>query len=153
MSIMKKTIITLIATLMALAASHEAKAQIVYAPFIPEKSSSSESGSGYYQGGRSYGSSRPAVQTQRARTTAYCLLGSDRYGKLPIVVEFSQSGAYVVQVFNAPQSMVYGASEGRWVNIYPTVIQSCYPDLSSHPLEKSFMYKANIDGTMYYFDL
>lgn len=149
---MKKIIITLVATLMAIA-SHEAKAQLVYTPFITGDSSSSVSVPDYSPRRRAYGGSRSTVQTHRARTTAYCLLGSDRYGKLPIVVEYGSSGTCIVQVYHASQSLVYGASEGRWVDIYPVGIQSCHPDLSNHPLEKSFMYKASINGTMYYFDL
>ena len=148
---MKKIIITLVAILMAIA-SHEAKAQLVYRPFIRGNSSSSVSVPNYFQRGRTYGGGT-SVQPQRVRATAYCLIDSDRYGKLPIVVEYGQAGARVVQVYYAAQSLVYGASEGRWVDIYPVGIQSCYPDLSNHPLEKSFMYKANINGTMYYFDL
>ena len=152
---MKKFIITMITAMMAIV-SYEAKAQgLVYTPFIPQESSSSSSMSvpNYSQRHRSYGGSRATVQTQRARSTAYCWHGGDRYGKLPIVLEYSQSGIRIVQVYYASQSLVYGASEGRWVDIYPVSIQQCYPDLSNHPLEKSFMYKASINGTTYYFDL
>lgn len=149
---MKKLIFTLITLMMAIA-SYEAKAQLVYQPFIPETSSSSVSVPDFSQRSRSYGGARATVQAQRFRSTAYCLLGSDRYGKLPIVLEYGQSGVRIVQVYLASQSLVYGASEGRWVNIYPVSVQQCYPDLSSHPLEKSFMYKASINGTMYYFDI
>ena len=151
---MKHSILILFFAIMAAVMSFDAKAQgLVYQPFIPQTSSSSVSVPNYSQMGRTYGGSRERVQTQRARSTAYCWHGGDRYGKLPIVLEYGQSGIRMVQVYYASQSLVYGASEGRWVDIYPVSVQECYPDLSNHPLEKSFMYKANIQGTMYYFDL
>ncbi len=131
---MKKLVI-FITTLLLLFATNEAKAQIVYQPFI---------------GGGS--SSQSTVQPQRFRTTAFCRLSSGQYAKLPIVVEQRQNGLFVVQYYQAPQSMVYG-SNGAWVSIHPTMVQRCYPDLSSNPLERSYMYKANINGRMYYFDL
>lgn len=129
---MKKAIIIILASLLTLAAN-EAKAQLVYEPFIS-------------------GSSRSSSQAQTVRTTAYCSLGGGQYQKLPVVVEIRRDGAYVVQYYRAPQSLVYGEN-GRWVDIYPAALRKCYPDLSSNPLEQSFMYKAGINGRTYYMDL
>lgn len=131
---MKKLVI-FITTLLLIFSAIELKAQIVYQPFM---------------GGGS--SSQSTVQSQRFRATAYSRLSSGQYAKLPIVVEQRQNGLFVVQYYQAPQSMVYG-SNGTWVSIHPAVVQRCYPDLSSNPLERSYMYKANINGRVYYFDL
>ena len=131
---MKKNILYFIALVICLAFCHEAKAQLVY-----------ES----YTGGSS---SQQSVQTQRVRTTAYCQLRGGGYGKLPIIVEVSNQGANVVQCYQAPQTLVYGG-EGKWVNIYPARVSKCYPSYGSNSLEREFMYKANINGTIYYFDL
>ena len=131
---MKKLVIILAVFLLFFSA-FEAKAQIVYQPFMGGSSSSQSMG-----------------QSQRLRATAYCLLSNGQYAKMSIVVEQRQNSLFVVQYYQAPQSMVYG-SNGGWVNIYPTNVQRCYPDLSSNPLERSFMFKANINGRVYYFDI
>lgn len=148
---MKKTIITVIAALFGLV-SFEANAQLVYTPYIPNRSSSSVPIPNYSRG-RSQSYSQPAPRVEYTRTNAYCMTGADTYGKMPIVIEYGSNGMRVVQVYYAPQSMVYGASEGRWVDIYPVSVTSCHPDYSNNPLEKSFMYKATINGTTFYFDL
>ena len=149
---MKKTIIALVAALFGLI-SFEANAQLVYTPFNPGNSSSSTPIPNYSRGGRTQRSTRPAPRVEYTRTNAYCKTGVDTYGKLPIVIEYGSNGIRVVQVYYAPQALVYGASDGRWVDIYPVSVQSCYPDYSNNPLEKNFMYKANINGTTFYFDL
>lgn len=128
---MKRFIMIVIFAMMA-GLAYEANAQLVYEPFYYGNSSSS--------------------QGQRLRTTAYCYAGGGNYHKLPIVVETGRYGLYVTQYYQAPQSLVYG-SDGRWVSISPVRVEMCYPDLANNRLEKSFMYKANIYGTMYYFDL
>lgn len=130
-----KQLVTFLAAFLLFFSAFEAKAQIVYQPFMGGGSSTQSIG-----------------QSQRLRATAYCILSNGQYAKMPIVVEQRQNGLFVVQYYQAPQSMVYG-SNGGWVNIYPTNVQRCYPDLSSNPLERSFMFKASINGRMFYFDL
>ena len=128
-------IIIIFTTFFLFFTANEVKAQMVYQP---------------YMGGGT--SSQSVKQSGRFHATAYCRLSNGQYAKLPIVVEQRQNGLFVVQYYQAPQTMVYG-SNGDWVSIHPAMVQKCYPDLSSNPLERSYMYKVNIDGRVYYFDL
>ncbi len=148
-----KHIFTIIQVIAIAMICYDLKAQgLVYTPFIPRQSAESYD-PGYPSTGRS--SARPGSRTmaERVRTSAYCLYNDGSVGKLRIEVELYGSSARVVGYYQAPQALVYN-STGRWLELQPQVlVNKCYPDLARNPLEQEFMYKANIRGSLYYFDL
>ena len=148
-----KHIITFILLIAVILVYSDIKAQsLVYRPYIPPQSSGSyipdypATGSGSARSGS-------RVSAERVRTNAYCLYNDGSVGKLRIEVEVYGGSARVVGYYQAPQAMVYN-STGRWLQLQPqAIVDKCYPDLSRNPLEQEFMYKANIQGLVFYFDL
>ena len=148
-----KHIFTIVQILVVAMICGNLKAQgLVYTPFIPRQSAESYD-PGFPATGSSSSRSRSRVESDRVRTNAYCLYNDGSFGKLRIEVEIYGSSARVVGYYQAPQAMVYN-STGRWLELQPqAMVNKCYPDLARNPLEQEFMYKANIRGVMYYFDL
>jgi len=148
--VMKHIIILIHVIAIALVCTDIKAQSLVYQPYIPPQSSGSYS-PGYPSAGT--GSSRSRVSAERIRTSAYCLYSDGSVSKLRIEVEVYGGSARVVGYYQAPQALVYN-STGRWLQLQPqALVNKCYPDLSGHPLEQEFMYKANIQGMMFYFDL
>lgn len=146
---MKHTIIVLFVAVFAMM-SLEANAQLVYQPFVPSQSSSGYSSGGYSSG--SY-SSQSSLSTERVRTSAYFLYSDGSIGKVRLEVEISGGSGRVIGYYEPPQALVYNAT-GCWKQLYPYAsVHKCYSTYSANPLEREFMYKANIRGVMYYFDL
>ena len=148
-----KHLFTIIQVIVIALICNDIKAQgLVYEPFIPRQSSG---GYGYGASATEGRSSRSSARAtaERVRTNAYCLNNDGSVGKLRIEVEVYGTSSQVVGYYQAPQAMVYN-STGRWLQLQPqAAVKKCYPDLSEHPLEQEFMYKANIRGVVFYFDL
>lgn len=148
-----KNILTIVQILAIALICSDLKAQgLVYTPFVPRQSSESYD-PGFPPASSGSFRSRSRVESDRVRTNAYCLYNDGSVGKLRIEVEIYGSSARVVGYYQAPQAMVYN-STGRWRELQPqAMVNKCYPDLARNQLEQEFMYKANIRGVMYYFDL
>ncbi len=141
---MKHTITVLFVAVLAMM-SLEAHAQLVYEPFIPNQSSGGYSSGSY--------SSQPSMSVERVRTSAYFLYTDGSIGKVRLEVEISGGSGRVVGYYEPPQPLVYNAT-GCWKQLYPYAsVHKCYSTYSANPLEREFMYKANIRGVLYYFDL
>ena len=95
---------------------------------------------------------RPQSQQRAIRTTAYSFDSySNTYVKHPIkVIEYYEYGMVKYKVTEEYKSHGYG---GQWVKVYAPVSKcmSAYSDLNA--LEGQFTHKANMMGTIYYFDL
>lgn len=102
-----------------------------------------------YQGRRYY-QSQP--QQRAMRTTAYSFDSySNRYVKHPIkVIEKTAYGRITYVVVEEYLSTGYG---GQWIKVNAPVSEcmSAYSNLNT--LEGQFTHKANVCGTIYYFDL
>lgn len=148
-----KHLLTIIQVIVIALICNDLKAQgLVYEPFIPGQSSGSYD-PGYPRTGTGSSRSRSRVASESVRTNAYCLYNDGSVGKLRIEVEISGGSARIVGYYQMPQAMVYN-STGCWIALQPqATVNKCYPDLARNPLEGEFMYKANIRGIMYYFDL
>ena len=158
---MKHSIILFFFVAMAMVFSLDANAQgLVYTPFIPQQSSSSDygnwgSGSEYSSRPRS-GYSRPSHQTQTIRTTAYYADYNGNYYKVPIKVEYTvySNGATNLTVAEQWEGNGFG---GQWKRLLTTAnVVSCQPitaNGASAELERAFMYKAMVWTKWYYFDL
>ena len=148
-----KHIFTIIHIIAVAFICNDIKAQgLVYEPFIPKQSSGSYS-PGYPATSGNSSRSVSSVSAERVRTNAYCLYNDGSVGKLRIEVEVYGGSALVVGYYQVPQAMVYN-STGRWLQLQPqAMVKKSYPDISGNPLEQEFMYKANIRGIMFYFDL
>ena len=136
-------------------------AQIVYRPFISDRSTSSSSSnqsSGSYQGSYldSYQGSYQTTQT--IRTTAYYLdTYNEQYIKVPIKVSITTDG-YNTQI-KIVEKYVSTGFGGQWQKVYNSgTAKSCSTltgsmGLGSDVLEQQFMYKAFVDSRYWYFDL
>lgn len=103
-----------------------------------------------YQGQRSY-QSQP--QQRAIRTTAYSHDSyNNTYIKHPIkVIEYYEHGMVKYKIVEVCQSTGFGV---QWVKLnMPVPVSECMPITSSNPLESQFTHKANVMGTIYYFDL
>ena len=111
-----------------------------YQPYHPRSS---------YQGRRYY-QSQP--QQRAMRTTAYSFDSyNNRYVKHPIkVIEKTEYGRITYIVVEEYLSTGYG---GQWIKVNAPVSEcmSAYSNLNT--LEGQFTHKANVCGTIYYFDL
>lgn len=113
---------------------------IVYQPFSPNANSHSN-----YQD--SYQS-----QQRTIRTNAY---SQDSYGeiyKVPIkVIEYNEYGVCRLAISEICKSTGFGV---QWTKLnMPVPVQECMSITATSPLETQFTHKANVMGTIYYFDL
>ena len=156
---MKHTFLILIVALLSII-TVDVKAQgLVYTPFIPQQSSSTDLGGMYgsssASGPRS-GYSRPSFQTQTIRTTAYFADYNGNYYKVPIKVEYTvySNGATSLTVAEQYESNGFG---GQWKRILTAAnvvtCQSITANGVTAELERSFMYKVMVGTCWYYFDL
>lgn len=130
---------------------------IQYESIFSNSSSSSQYSDPYYnpyQNGGSYQTQQPRKSQPQARvirTTAYSVEGNT-YIKHPIKVrEYYEHGLTKYAVIEVCQSTGYGV---QWVKLNSGMpVSECMPMLSNNPLESQFTHKANVMGTIYYFDL
>lgn len=95
----------------------------------------------------------PQSRTESYRTTAYRVDYQNNVYKMPIVVEISSNG-YGSVTMRVTQRYVDTGLGGRWEKIYSGGnVQKCQSLIGSNSLESQFMYKANINANIWYFDL
>ena len=134
----------IIATLIFLAFAVSAFAQIEYLPTENRHSG--------------YGTPpKPQRTSEVVTTTAYTISG-DSYVKARIRVQVTDNGygRISMQVIERYENSIVSAQWNRVYNSGP--VQQCRPIPGGnhpldHPLESKFMYKVNINGTIWYFDL
>ena len=136
---------------------HIANAQIIYQPFIPNRSQPSQSQYQYQPQGISdqspqqYQRRQQSSSQQTIRATAY-YEDSGSYYKAPIQVTVKSSGGSVS--YHVTAYYVDNGIGGSWQNIsYGGQAQKCNSALSNDPLEEQFMYKALVNAKWFYFDL
>ena len=140
-----------IATIFLLSICAVASAQIQYLPTInSSRQSPSHAAPDPYDGigsGVRYlpsGYTEPAPQI--VRTTAY-YIGGNRIFKVPIKVRVQGAQTSVIEEYTD------NGIGGQWRGVSSGIIQKCSSSFSNSPLEEQFMYKANVEGSWYYFDL
>jgi hypothetical protein len=156
---MKHSFIVLLVAFMAMM-SMEANAQgLVYTPFIPQQSSSADFGSWGSDSGYSRqrsGGYRPSYQTQTIRSTAYYVNYDGDYQKVPIRVEYTVYSNGATSLTVAEQWKGNGLG-GQWEKVlsaaYVRECQSIFANGPTAELERTFMYKAMVGTSWYYFDL
>lgn len=153
---MKKNFFILVAIILAFV-SLNANAQLVYQPFIPNQSSPSYNGGLNCGTGSSYSGYSPlSCRTQTIRTTAYFVDFYGDYYKVPIRVEYKvySNGAESLKVAEQYESNGFG---GQWKRLStPPNVMNCQSIMATGvtaELERTFMYKAMVGTTWYYFDL
>lgn len=90
------------------------------------------------------GYQEPAPQI--VRTTAYFSSGDNLY-KVPIKVKVQGTHSSVSEEYTD------NGMGGQWRRVTSGNVQKCSSMSSYNPLEGQFMYKANVGGRWYYFDL
>ena len=132
---------------------------IVYQPSTPSSGYQNSYPDPYsqpYQPQSSYrgqGSYQSQPQRRAIRTTAYSFDSyNNTYIKHPIkVIEYHEHGMTKYKVTEEYKSNGYG---GQWEKIhYHTPVSQCSPMFGTNSLESRFTHKANVMGTIYYFDL
>ena len=103
-----------------------------------------------YQGQRSY-QSQPQQRVISATAYSYDSYNNN-YIKHPIkVIEYHEHGMVKYKIVEVCQSTGYGV---QWVKLsMPVPVSECMSMYSSNQLESQFTHKANVMGTIYYFDL
>lgn len=122
-----------------------ATAQIQYMPTYNRPTETSTEVPDIYSTPPSYQQpAQPPVQT--IRTTAYVQKGENIY-KVPIKVQIQGNNAKVTDRYVADS---FG---GKWERVYSGgTVEKC-SSIAGSPLDSSFMYKAFVDLSYYYFDL